>query len=64
MGAFLAVGELVHRFAFWQKQQDVGGVGYFKIVGGVTTAEHSMLLLIPPNHQTAKRRKLNGFSAL
>ena len=60
MGAFLAVCELVHRFAFWQKQQYVGGVGYFQIVGCVTTAEHSMLLFIPPDHQTGKRRKWHG----
>lgn len=57
--AVLAVSELVWCPASWYEQQQVGRVGYFKVVGLVTTTQHCVLVFIPANHQTGKEEKQN-----
>lgn len=57
MRAVLTVSKLVWCSASRYKQQQVGSVCYFKIIGLVTTTQDCTLILIPSNHQTEKERK-------
>lgn len=56
MRAVLTVSKLVWCSASRYKQQQVGSVCYFKIIGLVTTTQDRKLILIPSNHQTEKER--------